>query len=198
MIIVGGLITEEALPSYAVSLNLLAQDPTGISDDPWARWMRGWTAEENRHGDLLNAYLRLTGRIDMRSVEVTIYHLLRRGFSHGAYPDLYRGLIYTSFQECATKITHANVGRMAAAQGDERLSRICQKIAADESRHEVFYTRVMGQVMQEDPAEGILSFRSMLGGGIAMPGRLMFDGKDPDLFDHFAVVAPAAGRLHGA
>src|SRR5205823_2666444 len=24
---------------------------------------------------------------------------------------------------------------------------------------------------------------------IAMPGRLMYDGKDPDLFDHFAVVA---------
>jgi acyl-[acyl-carrier-protein] desaturase len=24
---------------------------------------------------------------------------------------------------------------------------------------------------------------------IAMPGRLMYDGHDPDLFDHFAVVA---------
>ena len=29
----------------------------------------------------------------------------------------------------------------------------------------------------------------MLRGLIAMPGRLMYDGRDPDLFDHFAVVA---------
>src|SRR4051794_36379841 len=28
---------------------------------------------------------------------------------------------------------------------------------------------------------------------IAMPGRLMFDGKDPDLFDHFSVVAQRIG-----
>ena len=29
----------------------------------------------------------------------------------------------------------------------------------------------------------------MLRGRIAMPGRFMDDGKDPDLFDHFAIVA---------
>ena len=28
---------------------------------------------------------------------------------------------------------------------------------------------------------------------IAMPGRLMYDGKDPDLFDHFSVVAQRLG-----
>jgi acyl-[acyl-carrier-protein] desaturase len=26
-----------------------------------------------------------------------------------------------------------------------------------------------------------------------MPGRLMFDGKDPDLFDHFSIVAQRLG-----
>jgi hypothetical protein len=45
-------------------------DPTGVSDSVWARWSRGWTSEENRHGDLLNRYLYLTGRVDMRSIEV--------------------------------------------------------------------------------------------------------------------------------
>ena len=29
------MITEEALPSYAVALNLLADDSTGVSDRPW-------------------------------------------------------------------------------------------------------------------------------------------------------------------
>ena len=38
-----------------------------------------------------------------------------------------------------------------------------------------------------------MAFRKMLRTIIAMPGRLMYDGKDPDLFDHFAIVAQRAG-----
>ncbi len=189
VVLVADMVTEEALPSYSIALNLLAEDPTGTSDCPWARWMRGWTAEENRHGDLLNAYLRLTGRVDMRAVEVTIHHLLNNGFNPQAYPDLYGGLVYTAFQERATKLSHANVARLAEARGDANLSRICLKIAGDEARHEAFYTRIMSRVMDEDPEGGLLTFRSMMRRIIAMPGRLMFDGKDPSLFDHFASVA---------
>src|SRR5271170_3163763 len=83
VVLVGNLITEEALPNYSVSLEQIAHDPTGTTDTPWAHWLRGWTAEENRHGDLLNAYLRLTGRVDMRSVEQTIHYLIRNGFAPG-------------------------------------------------------------------------------------------------------------------
>jgi acyl-[acyl-carrier-protein] desaturase len=193
VVLVADMITEEALPSYSVALNLLANDPTGTSSAPWARWLRGWTAEENRHGDLLNAYLRLTGRVDMRAVEKTVHHLINNGFNPHAYPDLYGGLVYTAFQERATKISHGNVARLAAARGDANLNRICLKIAGDEGRHEAFYTRMMGRVMDQDPEGGILTFRSMMRRIIAMPGKLMFDGKDPDLFDHFATVAQRTG-----
>jgi len=189
VVLVGDMVTEEALPSYAIQLNLIAEDFKGDSDVPWAKWLRGWTAEENRHGDLLNAYLRLTGRVDMRAVEVTVNHLLANGFNPQGHPDPYNGLIYTSFQERATKISHGNVARMAARQGDANLAKICQKIAGDESRHEAFYTRMMGRVMDIDPEGGILAFRHMVRSLISMPGRLMYDGHDPDLFDHFAVVA---------
>jgi acyl-[acyl-carrier-protein] desaturase len=193
VVLVADMITEEALPSYSVALNLLANDHTGTSDAPWARWLRGWTAEENRHGDLLNAYLRLTGRVDMRAVEVTIHHLLNNGFNPHAHPDLYGGLVYTAFQERATKISHANVARLAAARGEANLNRICLKIAGDESRHESFYTRMMSRVMDEDPGGGIITFHKMMRRIIAMPGKLMFDGTDPDLFDHFATVAQRTG-----
>jgi len=189
VVLVGDMVTEEALPSYAIQLNLIAEDSEGDSDVPWAKWLRGWTAEENRHGDLLNAYLRLAGRVNMRSVEVTVNHLLANGFNPEGHPDPYNGLIYTSFQERATKISHGNVARMAARQGDANLARICQKIAGDESRHEAFYTRMMGKVMDIDPEGGILAFQHMIRSLISMPGRLMYDGHDPDLFDHFAVVA---------
>jgi len=82
VILVGDMITEEALPTYQTWLNRLngITDPTGASPTPWARWSRGWTAEENRHGDLLSKYLYLTGRVDMRSIETTIHHLINNGF----------------------------------------------------------------------------------------------------------------------
>jgi acyl-[acyl-carrier-protein] desaturase len=193
VVLVGDMVTEEALPNYAISLNLIAADYTGVSPDPWATWSRGWTSEENRHGDLLNAFLRLTGRVDMRAVEVTVQYLIGNGFNPRAFPDPYAGLVYTAFQERATRISHFNVAKQAARCGDERLALICKKIAGDESRHEQFYTRMMGEVMERDPAGGLVVMRQMLRRIIAMPGRQMFDGKDPDLFDHFAAVAQRMG-----
>jgi acyl-[acyl-carrier-protein] desaturase len=193
VVLVADMVTEESLPNYAVSLNLLARDYHGTESTPWAKWARGWTAEENRHGDLLNAYLRLTGRVDMRAVEVTVHHLLSEGFDARAFPDLYGGLVYTSFQERATRISHANVGTLALNEGSESLARICKRIAGDEARHETFYTRVMGKVFDLDPNASMMTFGAMLRRVIAMPGRLMTDGKDPDLFEHFAVVAQRLG-----
>jgi acyl-[acyl-carrier protein] desaturase len=199
-ILVGNMVTEEALPNYAISLNQVVKDATGTGDAPWARWLRGWTAEENRHGDLLNAYLRLTGRVDMRSVELTIHHLISRGFNpiRGGFDpqnegDAYAGLIYAAFQERATRISHNNVARLALGQGDGNLSRICRKIAGDEARHESFYTKVVARLMGRDPEGGILAFRAILKGVIAMPGRRMADGKTPDLYDHFAAVSQRLG-----
>lgn len=189
VVLVGDMVTEEALPSYSVALNGLVKDDQGTTPAPWARWLRGWTAEENRHGDLLNAYLRLTGRVHMRAVERTIHGLVANGFNPQSQADPYNLLVYTAFQERATRLSHGNVGRIAARHGDPNLARICGVIAGDEARHEAFYTRMMAEVLEHDPAGGILAFRSMLRGRIAMPGRFMDDGRDPDLFDHFAIVA---------
>ena len=83
VVLVGDMVTEEALPSYSMALNQVARDWEGTSSDGWARWLRGWTAEENRHGDLLNGFLRLSGRVDMRAVERTVQTLLANGFKIG-------------------------------------------------------------------------------------------------------------------
>ena len=193
VVLVGNMVTEEALPTYAVSLANVAKVKSGDAEAPWALWHRGWTAEENRHGDLLNAYLRLTGRVDMRAVERTIHHLIAVGFDPGNQGDDLAGLIYAAFQERATRITHGNLGKIATRHGDDNLAAICRKIAGDESRHEVFYTRVVARAFDDDPAAGVLAFRAMLRGLVAMPGRRMFDGRDPDLFDHFSTVAQRLG-----
>lgn len=195
VILVGDMITEEALPSYQTWLNRLQGlgDPTGASDSPWARWGRGWTAEENRHGDLLNKYLYLSGRVDMRAVETTIHHLINNGFDPQTANDPYCGLVYTSFQERATKISHRNVGDLAKRVGEERLHRICDRIAADEARHERAYKMFMGKVMELDPSGGVLAFARMMKTRIAMPAELMDDGGGRGLFAKFSRVTQKAG-----
>src|SRR5689334_7449701 len=47
--------------------------------------------------------------------------------------------------------------------------------------------------MDIDTEAAMLCLRDMLKTVIAMPGKLMYDGKDPDLFDHFAVIAQRVG-----
>ena len=59
--------------------------------------------------------------------------------------DPYLGFVYTSFQERATKVSHGNTARHAAEAGDATLAQICGAIAADESRHEIAYTRIVDE-----------------------------------------------------
>mmetsp|Transcript_9727 Transcript_9727/g.17697 ORF Transcript_9727/g.17697 Transcript_9727/m.17697 type:complete len:412 (-) Transcript_9727:139-1374(-) len=191
VVLIGDMVTEEALPTYQTLLNTFegCDDPTGTTDSAWARWSRGWTSEENRHGDLLNKYLYLGGRCDMRSIEVTIQHLITSGFNPGAQKDPYRGFVYTSFQERATKISHGNVGKLAREAGDKNLSRICAKIAGDEGRHEKAYQRFVTEILKRD-ADGLLAvFGDMMRGQISMPAELMTDGIDKDLYENFANTA---------
>jgi acyl-[acyl-carrier-protein] desaturase len=195
VVLIGDMVTEEALPTYQTLLNTFegCDDPTGTTDSPWARWSRGWTSEENRHGDLLNKYLYLGGRCDMRSVEVTIQHLITSGFNPGAEKDPYKGFVYTSFQERATKISHGNVGKLARQYGDKNLGKICAQIAGDEGRHEKAYQRFVTEILKRDP-DGLLAvFGEMMRGQIVMPAELMSDGKDQDLYNNFSDVAQRLG-----
>lgn len=195
VVLIGDMVTEEALPTYQTLLNTFegCDDPTGTTESPWARWSRGWTSEENRHGDLLNKYLYLGGRCDMRSVEVTIQHLITSGFNPGAQKDPYRGFVYTSFQERATKISHGNVGRLARDSGDKNLAQICARIAGDEARHEKAYQRFCTEILKRDPDGLIQVFADMMRGQIVMPAELMTDGKDKHLYENFSSVAQRLG-----
>ncbi len=195
VVLVGDMITEEALPSYQAWLNRLngVADPTGSSDMAWARWSRGWTSEENRHGDLLNRYLYLTGRVDMRAVEVSIHHLINNGFDPQTENDPYLGFIYTSFQERATKISHRNVGVLAKKVGEDKLHKICGLIAGDEARHEKAYKLFMSKVFELDPARAMVAFARMMKKKITMPAVLVYDGRDQSLFSKFSMVAQKIG-----
>jgi len=195
VVLVGDMITEEALPNYSSAFNRFAgaNDRTGVDDSPYSQWGRAWVAEENRHGDALNKFLYLTGRVDMRAIERTIQHLLVNGFDLHHDGDPYKGFVYTSFQERATKISHSNVAKLAQKAGFKGLHKLCQIISGDEARHEEGYKRFMDKIFEVDPNNAVLAFTEMMKRTITMPARLMMDDRDPDLFEHFELVAQRAG-----
>jgi len=162
--LVGDTITEEALPTYETWL----MDVEGVSqksetgDNGWAKWLRQWTGEENRHGDLLNKYLYLSGRVNMREVEITTHHLINDGFDPGTGRDPYKNFVFTSFQELATYVSHNRVAQLAKKYGDNRLSKICRIIAGDEMRHHLAYSEFVNRIFKIDPSEMLLAFEYMM------------------------------------
>ncbi|GMH02585.1 hypothetical protein Nepgr_004424 [Nepenthes gracilis] len=195
VILVGAMITEEALPTYQMSLNNMGafNDMTCCSLSPWTRWSRGWSAEENRHGDLLNTYLYLSGRVDMRQIQKTIQYLLRYGMVFNFNDDTHRGVIYTAFQERATSISHGNAARLAKQYGDNNLAQICGIVASDEKRHETAYIKIVEKLFEVDPDYTMLAFANMMRKKISMPGRLMYDGCNDNLFANYSAVAQRLG-----
>uniref|UniRef100_A0A7N0U0N5 Acyl-[acyl-carrier-protein] desaturase n=1 Tax=Kalanchoe fedtschenkoi TaxID=63787 RepID=A0A7N0U0N5_KALFE len=195
VVLVGDMITEEALPTYQTMLNTLdgVRDETGASPTPWAMWTRAWTAEENRHGDLLNKYLYLSGRVDMRQIEKTIQYLIGSGMDPRTENSPYLGFIYTSFQERATFVSHGNTARHAKDYGDIKLAQICGTIASDEKRHETAYCKIVEKLFEIDPEGTVLAFADMMRKKISMPAHLMYDGRDDNLFEHFSSVAQRLG-----
>ena len=198
VVLVGDTITEEALPTYEswlLDLDGIHQDP----DNGWAKWIRAWTAEENRHGDTLNKYLYLSGRVNMREVEITTQHLIADGFDIGTSTDPYKNFVYTSFQELATYISHNNVAKIARKKGHKALAKMSKIIAGDEMRHHIAYTDFVKQIFVIDPSEMMLAFRDMMKHKIVMPAlhlRHSHEAKGT-LFDDFSAVAQRVGVYTG-
>ncbi|GAB4047310.1 acyl-ACP desaturase [Spirosoma litoris] len=193
-VLVGDTITEEALPTYESWL----MDMEGIQQgEPggWTRWIRSWTAEENRHGDLLNKFLYLSGRVNMRAMEVSTQYLIADGFDIGTGKDPYRNFVYTSFQELATNVSHRRTATLAKQAGCNQLSKICGVIASDEMRHAKAYKDFVRQIFEVDPSEMMLAFEDMMRKKIVMPAHFLRETgvKIGQTFSHFSDAAQRLG-----
>ena len=130
----------------------------------------------------------------MKAVEQTIHRLIYNGFNANTNNDPYQAMVYTSFQERATKISHVNTGKLADKAGDSTLSRICKTIAGDEARHEKAYKSFMSKIFEIDPDGGLKAFEQMMRKQIAMPAILMADGaKNSNLFTDFSTITQKIG-----
>lgn len=193
-VLIGDTITEEALPTYESWLmnvqGIDQENPSG-----WTKWMRWWTAEENRHGDLLNKYLYLSGRVNMREMETSTQHLIADGFDIGTGADPYRNFVYTSFQELATNVSHRRTATLSKKFGNPHLSKICGVIAADEMRHARAYKHFASLIFEIDPSEMMLAFEDMMRKKIVMPAHFIRETgmKIGSTFSHFSDAAQRLG-----
>lgn len=192
--LVGDTITEEALPTYESWL-MDVEGVDNVERNGWSKWVRQWTSEENRHGDLLNKYLYLSGRVNMREVEITTQHLIADGFDIGTGRDPYKNFVYTSFQELATYISHNRVSQLAKKYGDNKLAKMCKMIAGDEMRHHHAYSEFVNQIFKVDPSEMMLSFQFMMKQKIVMPALFLRESgeKISSAFEEFSNSAQKIG-----
>jgi acyl-[acyl-carrier-protein] desaturase len=154
-----------------------------------------WTAEENRHGDLLNKYIYLSGRVNMKQMEITTQHLIADGMEIGTARDPYKNFIYTSFQELATNISHRRTATIAKKYGNDQLSKICGVIAADEARHAKAYKSFITKIFEIDASEMMIAFEHMMRKKIVMPAHFMRQQgqKIGDTWSHFSDAAQRLG-----
>ena len=194
IVLIGDMITEEALPTYESWL-MDVEGVDQIESNGWSKWVRHWTAEENRHGDLLNKYLYLSGRVNMREIEMTTQHLISDGFDIGTDRDPYKNFVYTSFQELATYVSHNRVSQIAKQHGAKDLSKMCKMIAGDEMRHHHAYSEFVNRIFQIDPSEMMLAFQYMMKLKIVMPAQFLRESgeKISAAFEHFSDSAQRIG-----
>jgi acyl-[acyl-carrier-protein] desaturase len=139
----------------------------------WSKWVRQWSGEENRHGDALNKYLYLSGRVNMREIEITTHHLISDGFDIGTDRDPYKNFVYTSFQELATYISHNRVAKIAREYGNTQLARMCKIISGDEMRHHKAYCTFVDEIFKIDPSNMMIAFKEMMVNKIVMPAQYL-------------------------
>ncbi|QUR69848.1 acyl-ACP desaturase [Mycobacterium spongiae] len=165
---VQNLLTEDNLPSYhrEIAMNFSI-------DGAWGQWVNRWTAEENRHSTALRDYLVVTRSVDPVELEKLRMEQMTRGFSPGQnhqgdmFADsLFDSVMYVSFQELATRVSHRNTGR---ACNETIADQLLAQVSHDENLHMLFYRDVSAAGLDIAPNQAMRSVHRILR-NFKMPG----------------------------
>jgi acyl-[acyl-carrier-protein] desaturase len=156
------LLTEDNLPYYHLSLWR-----TFGNEEAWGEWVRRWTAEEGRHAITIRDYLTVTRGIDPVVLEQGRMDQAMRGW----YPAFAEqgpldGVVFTTLQELATRLSHRNTG---AITEDESAEKLCSRIATDENLHYVFYRDMAIEAIKVHPSAMVEAMHRQIT-NFAMPG----------------------------
>jgi acyl-[acyl-carrier-protein] desaturase len=111
------------------------------------------------------------------------------GYDSGDKSPL-KTVVYVSFQELATRVSHRNTGM---ATGCPLAEQLLQRIATDENLHMVFYRNLVAAALEREPDATMCAIRDEVI-GFQMPGAGM-----PDFLRNSVTIAKAGIydlRLH--
>ena len=153
------LLTEDNLPLYFAELTRMG------AGDPWAEWTRRWTAEEGRHSIVIRDYLMVTRAIDPVALERARMRQVSSG-SVPAFDDVTDGLVYTTLQELATRISHRNTGKLLT---DPLGVAVMNRVASDENLHHLFYRDLASAALDLAPSDMVRAIDRVVR-NFSMPG----------------------------
>jgi acyl-[acyl-carrier-protein] desaturase len=110
-----------------------------------------WAYEESKHSLALREYLLRTGQRNMDQVLAYERAIMSKRWQK-PFNTARLMTIYGALQEMTTFVIYNKQERLAKARGDELLASIYALIARDEIAHTRFYERVIGVLLEEDPA----------------------------------------------
>jgi acyl-[acyl-carrier-protein] desaturase len=157
------LLTEEGLPHF----HRLLAAYLG-SGSFWTQWTNLWTAEEDRHGAVLHDYARDSRILDNPVLERMQFEYLKAGFEPAWDKDPYRVFVYTTLQERATQVSHANTGKLAG-EYEPTIGIVLSNVAKEEARHYTFYRTIFKEVLARDADRALISAAEIMP-AIDMPG----------------------------
>lgn len=171
------LLTEDNLPSYHREISTRFG-----RGGAWGTWVGQWTAEENRHGIALRDYLVVTRAVDPVVLERARMAHMVAGYNSGDKTSL-EGMVYVTFQELATRVSHRNTG---IASGDPIARSLFSRIAADENLHMLFYRNLVAAAFELAPGPVMRAVADEL-------NRFQMPGADMSGFIRKAKVIADAG-----
>ena len=154
------VLTEDNLPYYFRDIERMFG-----RDGAWGHWIRRWTAEEGRHGQVIHDYLAVTRAVDPVSLERARMAQVQGGLAPQP-PDALEGLAYVTLQELATRISHFNTGQHIE---DPAGKAIMRRVAFDENLHFLFYRDAMGAAIEMDPSGSVVAITNQVK-SFTMPG----------------------------
>ena len=157
------LLTEEGLPHFH---RIIAEHVGTLA--VWSRWTGMWTAEEDRHGNVMRDYARDAALYRPAALDRLQFEFLTAGFDPEWAGSPFRLLAYTSLQERATQVSHANTARLASRE-EPLLQRVLAHLAGDEARHCAFYRDAFALALADDPDTALIELAAVAP-KLAMPG----------------------------
>lgn len=163
--------TEKNLPKYVLQLEATMGGNSAIEE-----WIGRWSAEEDRHGDLIGRFLNVTYLVNTWQMEeVRMYNM-----TYGSVPQPVSAMdavAYVTMQELATKESHNNTGLIVKRELGELRDKLNNE-GLELAKEPVYDDETLSQMSRiEKEANRLLI--------IARSGRAIMRRVAPDETKHF-------------